>query len=73
MLSQISTAWAPWYVVPADHKWFSRLATAAVLVTALDAINPRYPAPDPAAGPVHRGPRGGGEPPGKRPAPQAGG
>ena len=34
--------------MPADHKWFSRLATAAVLVTALDAINPRYPAADPA-------------------------
>ena len=48
MLSQTSTKWAPWYVVPADRKWFSRLATAAVLVTALDAINPRYPAPDPA-------------------------
>jgi PPK2 family polyphosphate:nucleotide phosphotransferase len=48
MLSQTSTAWAPWYVVPADRKWFSRLATAAVLVTALDAINPRYPAADPA-------------------------
>jgi len=48
MLSQTSTKWAPWYVVPADHKWFSRLATAAVLVTALDAIDPRYPAPDPA-------------------------
>ncbi len=31
-----------------DHKWFSRLATAAVLVTALRAINPRYPAADPA-------------------------
>ncbi len=48
MLSQTSTAWAPWYVVPADRKWFTRLATAAVLVTALDAINPRYPAADPA-------------------------
>jgi PPK2 family polyphosphate:nucleotide phosphotransferase len=48
MLSQTSTKWAPWYVVPADHKWFSRLATAAVLVTALSAIDPRYPAPDPA-------------------------
>ena len=48
MLSHTSTTWAPWYVVPADHKWFSRLATAAVLVTALDAINPSYPAPDPA-------------------------
>ena len=48
MLSQTSTKWAPWYVVPADHKWFSHLATAAVLVTALRAINPRYPAADPA-------------------------
>lgn len=47
MLSQTSTKWAPWYVVPADRKWFSRLATAAVLVTALRAINPRYPAADP--------------------------
>ena len=48
MLSQTSTKWAPWYVVPADHKWFSRLATAAVLVRALRAINPRYPAAEPA-------------------------
>jgi PPK2 family polyphosphate:nucleotide phosphotransferase len=48
MLSQTSTKWAPWYVVPADHKWFSRLATAAVLVTALSAIDPKYPAADPA-------------------------
>jgi PPK2 family polyphosphate:nucleotide phosphotransferase len=48
MLSQTSTKWAPWYVVPADHKWFSRLATAAVLAAALDAIDPTYPAADPA-------------------------
>jgi len=49
MLSATSTRWAPWYVVPADHKWFSRLATAAIVVTALRAVNPGYPAPDPAA------------------------
>ena len=48
MLTKTSTRWAPWYVVPADHKWFGRLATAAVLVTALSAINPQYPAADPA-------------------------
>jgi PPK2 family polyphosphate:nucleotide phosphotransferase len=48
MLSHTSTAWAPWHVVPADHKWFSHLATSAVLVRALNAINPRYPAADPA-------------------------
>jgi PPK2 family polyphosphate:nucleotide phosphotransferase len=43
MLSETSTRWAPWYVVPADHKWFGRLATAAALVMALRAINPKYP------------------------------
>jgi len=48
MLSHTSTTWAPWYVVPADHKWFTRLATAAVLVTTLHTINPRYPAAEPA-------------------------
>jgi PPK2 family polyphosphate:nucleotide phosphotransferase len=43
MLSHTSTKWAPWYVVPADHKWFSRLATAAILVNALVEIDPQYP------------------------------
>ena len=49
MLTQTSTQWAPWYVVPADHKWFTRLAAAAVVVQALTVINPRYPAVDPDA------------------------
>ena len=49
MLTQTSTQWAPWYVVPADHEWFTRLATAAVVVQALTAISPRYPAVEPAA------------------------
>ncbi|HTT85882.1 MAG TPA: polyphosphate kinase 2 family protein [Acidimicrobiales bacterium] len=43
MLSHTSTEWAPWHVVPADHKWFARLATAAVLVGALADIDPQYP------------------------------
>ena len=49
MLLATSTKWAPWYVVPADHKWFTRLATAAIVVTKLGALNPEYPAADPAA------------------------
>jgi PPK2 family polyphosphate:nucleotide phosphotransferase len=49
MLSATSTRWAPWYVVPADHKWFTRLATAAILVDKLQRINPEYPAADPGA------------------------
>jgi PPK2 family polyphosphate:nucleotide phosphotransferase len=47
MLSSTSTEWAPWYVVPADHKWFAHLATAAILLTTLSEIDPRYPRPTP--------------------------
>ena len=43
MLSQTSTDWAPWYVIPADHKWFTRLATAAALINTLAEIDPQYP------------------------------
>ena len=43
MLSATSTPWAPWYVIPADHKWFARLCSAAVLAHALIGIDPRYP------------------------------
>ena len=32
MLSHTSTEWAPWHVIPADHKWFARLAAASVLI-----------------------------------------
>ena len=34
---------APWFVVPADHKWFSRLVVAAVMVEALERLNPQFP------------------------------
>lgn len=47
MLAHTSTEWAPWYVVPADHKWFTRLATAAILIAALAEIDPQYPRPAP--------------------------
>jgi PPK2 family polyphosphate:nucleotide phosphotransferase len=43
MLSHTSTSHAPWYVIPADRKWFERIAAAAVLVKALAEINPQYP------------------------------
>ena len=38
-----STEWAPWYVVPADRKWFARLAVAAIVAAALRCIDPHYP------------------------------
>lgn len=43
MLSHTSTEWAPWYVIPADRKWFERLAVGLVLANALLEIDPRYP------------------------------
>jgi hypothetical protein len=43
MLSATSTEWAPWYVIPADRKWFARLAVAAVLAHTLIEIDPKFP------------------------------
>ena len=43
MLSNTSTSWAPWYVIPADRKWFARVAAAAVIVDALAKIDPQFP------------------------------
>jgi PPK2 family polyphosphate:nucleotide phosphotransferase len=46
MLSHTSTEWAPWWVIPADRKWFARIAVAAVLAQTLIDIDPRFPEVD---------------------------
>jgi PPK2 family polyphosphate:nucleotide phosphotransferase len=46
MLSNTSTEWAPWHVIPADRKWFARLAGGAVILQALMQIDPRFPVVD---------------------------
>src|SRR3954469_21647316 len=43
-LSHTSTKWAPWYVIPADRKWFARVGAATVLVHTLMQIDPHFPA-----------------------------
>jgi PPK2 family polyphosphate:nucleotide phosphotransferase len=43
MLSATSTAWAPWYVIPADRKWFARICAAAVIAHTLIKLDPQYP------------------------------
>jgi PPK2 family polyphosphate:nucleotide phosphotransferase len=43
MFSHTSTEWAPWYVIPADRKWFARLAAGAVIAHALIQLDPQYP------------------------------
>ncbi len=45
LLSSTSTEWAPWYVIPADHKWFMRVAASAAILNALTEIDPQYPKP----------------------------
>ena len=44
-----STAVAPWYVVPADHKWLARVVIGSAIVTTLDTLNLRFPRVDKAS------------------------
>jgi len=46
MIRGTATADAPWYVVPSDHKWFSRLAVSAAIVERLEQIDPQFPTLD---------------------------
>ena len=43
MIRNTSTEDAPWYVIPADHKWFTRLAVAAAIVDTLEDLKLHYP------------------------------
>jgi len=46
MLDRCSTGWAPWHVIPADHKWARNAAIAAIVRETLEEMNPQYPKPD---------------------------
>ncbi|HVZ21872.1 MAG TPA: polyphosphate kinase 2 family protein [Vicinamibacterales bacterium] len=46
-IRETTTKAAPWYVVPADHKWYARLVISQILIDALEALNLAYPAVDP--------------------------
>jgi PPK2 family polyphosphate:nucleotide phosphotransferase len=43
MFNTTSTAHAPWYIIPADHKWFTRLAVVSAIWETLDNLNLAYP------------------------------
>lgn len=43
MLQQCSTGCAPWYVIPANHKWFRNLAVSQILVETLESMKLAYP------------------------------
>ena len=42
-LSKTSTTWAPWYVIPANRKWFRNLAVATILADTIAGLKPAYP------------------------------
>ena len=43
MIRATATDDAPWYVVPADHKWFTRLVVASAIIERVEAIDPKFP------------------------------
>jgi PPK2 family polyphosphate:nucleotide phosphotransferase len=43
MLNHTSTEWAPWHIIPANHKWFTRVAVADAIVETLKSLNLSYP------------------------------
>jgi PPK2 family polyphosphate:nucleotide phosphotransferase len=44
-LTRCSTPWAPWYVIPANKKWFRNLSISQILVDALEELEMKFPAP----------------------------
>jgi PPK2 family polyphosphate:nucleotide phosphotransferase len=44
-LNFCSTDWAPWYVIPANHKWFRNLAVSSILVRTLEDMDLKFPKP----------------------------
>jgi PPK2 family polyphosphate:nucleotide phosphotransferase len=45
MLNRCSTAWAPWYVIPANRKWVRNAAIATIVKATLEKMDPQYPKP----------------------------
>ena len=43
LLSATSTKWAPWYIIPADHKWAARAVIADIITTKIQALDLQYP------------------------------
>lgn len=43
VFNNTSTKWAPWYIIPADRKWFTRFAVGTVIYTTLESLGLEYP------------------------------
>ncbi len=44
-IGETSTDWAPWYIVPSNHKWYRNLVVSTVVVETLDGLHMQYPRP----------------------------
>jgi len=47
LIRATATEWAPWYVIPADSKWFARLVISNVVIDTIEALDPTFPKVDP--------------------------
>jgi polyphosphate kinase 2 (PPK2 family) len=45
-LNATDTDWAPWHIVPADHKWFRNLTVARLVLRTLERMDPQWPPPE---------------------------
>jgi len=45
-LSECSTKWAPWYIIPADKKWYRNLAVSQIIIETLEGFKMKFPKPD---------------------------
>jgi len=45
MVEKCSTPWAPWYVIPSNHKWFRNLAVSEVVLQTMEGMGLKYPKP----------------------------
>jgi PPK2 family polyphosphate:nucleotide phosphotransferase len=52
-ITETSTEWAPWHVVPCDHRWVRDVAVATLVVETLRDMDPQYPEPPPELRGVH--------------------
>jgi PPK2 family polyphosphate:nucleotide phosphotransferase len=53
-INKCSTEYAPWYVIPSNHKWFRNLAVSQILVSTLESLSMKLPAPTVNIGEIKR-------------------
>lgn len=43
MMNHTSTEWAPWHIIPSDHKWFTRVTVADIIISRMESLHLKYP------------------------------